>query len=264
MTKQQRNHDVAIADCGVVIVGGTSGVGHAAAHAFAVAGVRHIALVGRSRDRGEKVRKEIGSIGHTPVEFLAGDARDGASVLQIADEALQRLGRVDVLINATSAVHLPTLFHRTEVDAIPAILSDLVLPPLLMSRALLPDMRSHASGCIINVASDAAKVPTPGEAVIGAAMAAIVTFSKTLAMEAQRDGVRVNVLTPSLIEGTGTADRLFADDFSTRLFSKARDRAGLGVSTPQDQAALMIYLAGPGGRRITGQAISINGGISAA
>jgi NAD(P)-dependent dehydrogenase (short-subunit alcohol dehydrogenase family) len=125
-------------------------------------------------------------------------------------------------------------------------------------------MRAQSSGCIINVASDAAKVPTPGESVIGAAMAAIVVFSRTAAMEAKRDGVRVNVLTPSLVEGTGTAERLFADEFSARLFGKARALAQLGVSTPDDQAALMVYLAGPRGVRITGQAISVNGGISSA
>ena len=87
-------------------------------------------------------------------------------------------------------------------------------------------------------------------------------FTRTLAMEAKRDGIRVNVLTPSLVAGTGTARRLFDDAFSAALFGKARDLAQLGVSTPEDQAALMVFLAGPHGRRITGQAISINGGIS--
>jgi 2-hydroxycyclohexanecarboxyl-CoA dehydrogenase len=167
------------------------------------------------------------------------------------------------LINAAAGAHLPALFHYNSVEAIPGLIADLVLPPLLMARMVLPLMRAQSSGCIINVASDAAKVPPPGQSVIGAAMAAIVTFSRTLAMESKRDGVRVNVLTPSLIEGTGTAERLFADPFSARLFGKARERADLGVSTPDDQAALMVYLAGPHGRRITGQAISVNGGISA-
>jgi NAD(P)-dependent dehydrogenase (short-subunit alcohol dehydrogenase family) len=125
-------------------------------------------------------------------------------------------------------------------------------------------MREQRTGVIINVASDAAKVPTPGETVIGAAMAAIVTFSRTLAMEAKREGVRVNALTPSLITGTDTHDRVMANPFSAKLFSNAAKLAHLGVAQPDDLAEMMVFLASPAAARLTGQAISINGGISAA
>ena len=125
-------------------------------------------------------------------------------------------------------------------------------------------MREQKSGVIINVASDAAKVPTPGESVIGAAMAAIVMFTRTLAIEAKRDGVRANVLTPSLIGGTGAYDRVMTDPFSAKLFANAAKLAHLGVAQPDDLAAMMLFLAGPAAARLTGQAISINGGISAA
>jgi 2-hydroxycyclohexanecarboxyl-CoA dehydrogenase len=89
-------------------------------------------------------------------------------------------------------------------------------------------------------------------------------FSRTVAMEAKRDGIRVNAITPSLVEGTGVSERLFQDEFSSRLFGKAGSRASLGVSTPQDQAALLVFLASPAAAKLTGQAISLNGGISAA
>src|SRR5581483_1771644 len=173
-------------------------------------------------------------------------------------------GQIDVLVNAAAPAHVPALFRSTPAERLADILNDIVLPTLLMSRLVLPSMREQRGGCIINVASDAAKVPTPGEAVIGAAMSAIVTFTRTLALEAKRDGVRVNALTPSLITGTRTAEQLFADEFSARLFEKARARAGLGVTTPEDQAELLLFLASPAAARITGQAISANGGISAA
>jgi 2-hydroxycyclohexanecarboxyl-CoA dehydrogenase len=263
MSSVQSSDPQTIADCGVLIVGGTSGVGRAAAQAFISAGAPRLVLVGRNHDRGEAVRDELGGLAQAEVEFVAADIRDAEGAVRAANEAQNHLQRIDVLINAAAGAHLPALFHYNSVEAIPGLIADLVLPPLLMARTVLPLMRAQCSGCIINVASDAAKVPTPGESVIGAAMAAIVTFSRTLAMESKRDGVRVNVLTPSLIEGTGTAERLIADQFSARLFGKARERADLGVSTPDDQAALMVYLAGPHGRRITGQAISVNGGISA-
>jgi NAD(P)-dependent dehydrogenase (short-subunit alcohol dehydrogenase family) len=133
-----------------------------------------------------------------------------------------------------------------------------------MTRAALPLMGPRKGGVIVNVASDAAKVPTPGESVIGAAMAAIVTYSRVAALEAKRDGIRVNVLTPSLISGTPTTDRVTESGFSARLFAKVADMATLGIATPEDQAALILYLAGPAAAKLSGQAISLNGGISAA
>jgi 2-hydroxycyclohexanecarboxyl-CoA dehydrogenase len=119
-------------------------------------------------------------------------------------------------------------------------------------------------GSIISVASDAAKVATPGETLVGAAMAAIVMYSKAAALEAKREGVRINVLTPSLISDTPGAALISSDPFSAKLFEKAAAMAHLGVASPADLAAMALFLASPAGARITGQAISINGGISVA
>src|SRR5687768_9465219 len=99
------------------------------------------------------------------------------------------------------------LLRATPIAEIPATLAGQALPPLLMRRAVLPLMIAGGGGAIINFASDAAKVPTPGETVLGGSMAAIVTFTRTLAVEAKRDGVRVNAVTPSLIEGTLIGER---------------------------------------------------------
>ena len=116
---------------------------------------------------------------------------------------------------------------------------------------------------IINVASDAAKVPTPGETVIGAAMAGIAMFSRTLALEAKRQGIRVNVVTPSIVEGARLRARIAAGGFGAKLFEKASAAAHLGVATERDVAEVIGFLASDRAARVTGQVISINGGISA-
>jgi NAD(P)-dependent dehydrogenase (short-subunit alcohol dehydrogenase family) len=85
-----------------------------------------------------------------------------------------------------------------------------------------------------------------------------------LALEGKRDGIRVNVITPSLIAGTPTAERVLQDGFSKRLFEKAATQAHLGVAEPEDLAGLVVFLGSPASARLTGQAISVNGGISAA
>jgi NAD(P)-dependent dehydrogenase (short-subunit alcohol dehydrogenase family) len=95
-------------------------------------------------------------------------------------------------------------------------------------------------------------------------MAAIVMFSRVTAIEAKRNGIRVNAVTPSLIAGTPTAERVLEDGFSRGLFEKAAKMALLGVAEPEDLASLVVFLGGPGAARLTGQAISVNGGISAA
>jgi 2-hydroxycyclohexanecarboxyl-CoA dehydrogenase len=100
--------------------------------------------------------------------------------------------------------------------------------------------------------------------VIGAAKAAIVMFTRTIAIEEKRYGIRANALTPSLVYGTASTERITADGFSGKLFARAAQQAQLGVPTADDIAALTVFLCGPAAARLTGQAISVNGGISAA
>jgi 2-hydroxycyclohexanecarboxyl-CoA dehydrogenase len=89
-------------------------------------------------------------------------------------------------------------------------------------------------------------------------------LSRVAAIEGKRQGIRVNVLTPSLVLGTETARKILADGFSKKLFEKAAEQAHLGVVEVDEVAALAVWLAGPAAAKITGQAISVNGGISAA
>jgi len=249
----------------VLVAGGTSGVGLATALAFTDAGVRRIALLGRDADRGAAARRRVlEHCGGAQVEFLPCDA---GRVDQVADSigtVHERLGGLDVLVSSVTAAYRPELLHRTNPDDLGAILVGQALPPMLLTRLALPYLRGQGGGSIVNIASDAAKVPTPGEAALGAAMAAIVMFTRVAALEAKRDGVRVNVLTPSLIAGTTTAANVLSDGFSKKLFEKAAGQAHLGVAEPTDLAAMAVFLGGPAAARVTGQAISVNGGISVA
>ena len=164
---------------------------------------------------------------------------------------------------APEAIPGPLLFRSGFATWCAAIAGEQMIAPIHMCRAAMPWMREQNGGAIVNIASDAGKATTPGESVIGAAMAAIIMFTRTLAMEAKRSGIRVNAITPSLIEGTIAYHRTMGDEFSNKLFSKAVKMAQLGLTQPEDLAGMIVFRCGPGGARITGQAISINGGISA-
>lgn len=252
----------ALAQSFALITGGTAGVGFATARQLLEAGVPKVTIVGRNAERGAAAAAALGSLGE--VHFLMGDATLPAEAQRIASEAHAAMGAIDILLNSTAPNALPELLHRTDLAIIPDVLAQLALPPLLMTAAVLPYMRAQKSGVILNIASDAAKSATPGEAVIGGGMAAIVMFSRTVALEAKRDGIRVNALTPSLISGTLTSERILKEGFSQKLFEKAGGMASLGIAEADDIAALAVFLASPAAAKLTGQAISVNGGISAA
>ena len=244
-----------------VITGGTSGTGLEVAALLAESGVRSIVINGRDPGRGEAARLAV--LQRAPgasVTFMPADI----STLGDAKALFARVaaaGRpVGILVNSAGGDYAPELFHRTSPEDFEGIVRQSLLATMYCCHAALPLM--GRGGAIVNVASDAAKVPTPGEAVIGAALAGIVMFSRTLAIEAKRQGIRVNVVTPSLIAGTRTYDRVTAGGFSKKLFDKAIAAAHLGLATPKDVAETIVFLAGPRAARVTGQVVSINGGIS--
>lgn len=256
---------IKLSDLRIVIAGGTSGVGLATAHAFLEAGATKVAIMGRNAQRGAIARDELASSRpDADIIFLQADAGDANEAAAACETMVDKWGGIDAMICSVAASYTPALLFNTPVEDLSSILTGQALPPILLSRLVLPYMREQKFGVIINIASDAAKVPTPGESVIGAGMAAIVTFSRTLAMEAKRDGIRVNAITPSLIANTPLYDRIMADPFSAKLFTSAAKLASLGVAEPEDIAAMIVFLASPSAARLTGQAISVNGGISAA
>jgi 2-hydroxycyclohexanecarboxyl-CoA dehydrogenase len=252
-------------DSAVLVCGGTSGVGLASAVAFAQAGVKRLAVMGRHADRGEAARKTI--LEHAPraqIEFIAGDASDLQQAEASAERARSVLGGIDVLVTCTHGSNPAQPLDRIPPADISRLLLQSLLAPFQMSRIVLPWMQAQKGGSIIHVASDSAKLATPGGTILGAAMAAIVMFSRTLAMEAKRHGVRVNAVTPALISGTPLYDAVMADPFMARVFAEAARKSALGIPSAQDVAALIVFLGGPGAGRLTGQAISVNGGMSAA
>jgi 2-hydroxycyclohexanecarboxyl-CoA dehydrogenase len=252
-----------LSECSALIVGGTAGIGLASAQALAQSGVPRIVIVGRNAERGQLAAKSIAELG-AAATFVTGDAVDPAAAAAIATEADEILSGIDILMCSTAADVRPELFANIPTTDINRALTQLALPSMHMASEVLPGMRSRRHGIIVNVASDAAKTATPGEAVIGAAKAAIVMFTRTIAMEEKRYGIRANALTPSLVYGTASTERITSDGFSGKLFARAAQQAHLGVPTADDIAALTVFLCSPAAARLTGQAISVNGGISAA
>jgi 2-hydroxycyclohexanecarboxyl-CoA dehydrogenase len=177
-----------------VITGGTSGIGLETGALLAENGIRSIIINGRNAERGESARKEISlRAPEATVTFVQADVSTMPGV--------ERLFRsVSGIVNG----HLAVLVNSTGGDFAPAALP-----------------RMSKGSVIVNVGSDAAKVPTPGETAIGAAMSGMAMFSRSLAMEAKRDGIRVNMVTPSVVDGVRLRTRMAAGGFGAKLFEKA-------------------------------------------
>jgi NAD(P)-dependent dehydrogenase (short-subunit alcohol dehydrogenase family) len=222
-----------------------------------------VVINGRNAERGEAACARLREAApQAAIGFVAADVTDKQAVIDLIARSQDLLdGPLDVLVNSAGGDFVPALFHETSLEAIDGAIGQWLLSTMYCCRIALQHMSD--GGAIVNVASDAAKAPTPGEAVVGAAMAGIAMFSRTLAMEAKRRRIRVNVVTPSLVRGTQTYERVTSGGFSAKLFEKAARAAHLGLPAPDEVAAIIAFLASPDAARMTGQVISVNGGISA-
>jgi NAD(P)-dependent dehydrogenase (short-subunit alcohol dehydrogenase family) len=251
--------------CVALVTGSTSGIGFEIAAQLAEAGVRRLAISGRDPERGDAAARALSQrVPECDVRFLSCDLSQRDNAAKLVAEIVEAFGGIDILVTSIPGHLSPQPFHQVPVEAFEEQLQSHLGSVMYTCRAVMPHMIARAGGVIINLSSDAAKVATPGEAIQGACKAGVVMFSRTLALEASRYGIRVNAITPSIVKDTSAYKRVMASEFSQRLFAKAEAKAKLGVATPADIAPLAVFLAGPGAAKITGQAISVNGGISAA
>jgi NAD(P)-dependent dehydrogenase (short-subunit alcohol dehydrogenase family) len=251
--------------CVGLVTGSTSGIGFEIAAQLAEAGVGQLAISGRDAGRGEAAVRALSKRApECDIRFIPSDLGQREQAAALVAAVVEAFGAVDILVTSIPGHLSPQPFHQVPVEAFEEQLQSHLGSVMYTCHAVLPHMIARSGGVIINLSSDAAKVATPGEAIQGACKAGVVMFSRTLALEASRHGIRVNAITPSIVKDTSAYKRVMSSEFSQRLFAKAEAKAKLGVATPADIAPLAVFLAGPGAAKITGQAISVNGGISAA
>lgn len=244
-----------------LIVGGTAGIGLASARRLLAGGSAVVTIAGRNADRGAAALADLSGLGEAAYQQC--DASDPEQCEELMARAAAQMGGIDVLLSCAGGEPMPRLLHKTPTAELMGDITGVLAPVVQPARAVLPVMADQGAGSVICVASDAGKLATPGEVAIGAAMAGIAMFCRAMANEVKRDGIRVNCITPSIVRGTPLYDRLMADPFAGKLFAKAEQMANLGVATAEDIAETVAFLAGPGSARMTGQTISVTGGISA-
>jgi NAD(P)-dependent dehydrogenase (short-subunit alcohol dehydrogenase family) len=236
-----------------VVTGASRGIGAATARALDAAGAR-VALVARNAGELEDVARQLR---HHPLVIPA-DLHEPQAPAAIARNALEGLGRVDVLVNnAAFAARVPTV--ETDLATIDKLLAVNVRAPLLLIAALLPSMLENGSGSIINLSSVSALIGTPRRAAYAASKGAIDAATRSLAVEVGPRGVRVNSVAPGVVD---TA--LWASNKKVPGVAEAIDALTplRRWAAPEDVADVIVFLASDASRFITGETICADGGMA--
>lgn len=241
----------------VLVTGASTGIGAAAAKAFAAEGCRVVVHYNASRDAAEAVAAEIRGAGGE-AQLVNGDVRDSATARRVVEEAAEKLRGLDILINNAGG-----LVRRVPIadidDAVFDEIVDLnVRSTVAACSAGVPHLRRAGGGCIINVTSVAARLGGgPGASLYASSKAFVSTFTRALARELAPDRIRVNAVSPGVILTP------FHERYSTpQILESMRASIPMGRLGQADECAgTFVYLASDAlSGYVTGQVVEVNGG----
>jgi 2-hydroxycyclohexanecarboxyl-CoA dehydrogenase len=237
-----------------LVTGGASGIGMATVQSFAELGA-DVLLADINVARGEEVAQAIRAKGGK-AQFVRLDVTDVATIKACRDMVLATRGRLDILANVAGWGHIQP-FVENDDAFIDKVMSLNLRGPIELVRAFFPSMIEKKSGRIVNVASDAGRVGSLGESVYSAAKGGVIAFSKSLAREGARHNVLVNCICPG---PTDTPLLKSEPEKFLEAFVKAIPLRRFGK--PSEVADAIVFMASSRANYITGQVLSVNGGIT--
>ncbi len=237
-----------------VITGAGRGIGQAIALKLASAGADVVCVDLKAEFCDETVQKAM-SLGRK-AWGVAANVSDAASVESASEQILAAAGKVDILVNNAGITKDGLLMRMSEADW-DAVLDINLKGTFLFTKAFVRSFLKQRSGRIINIASVIGLIGNAGQCNYGASKAGVIGFTKSSARELASRGITVNAIAPGFIETAMTAK--LGQDVREALM-KQIPLGSLGQ--PDDVADAVLFLAGPGARYITGQVISVDGGMA--
>jgi len=250
--------DLGIAGKVALVTGASAGIGEAVALRLAAEGAR-LAVAARRREQLEDLARRASAIGAPEAAAFVADQTDAAALARLVREVEARFGAVDILVVNGGGPKPGTFTQMTAADWDAAYALTLK-SALALVDAVLPGMRARKWGRILALESVSVKQPIPSLVLSNAFRTAVVAALKTLSREVAPDGITVNSIATGLVE----TDR-FRAVYDTQ---EKRDAAVLQVpqrraASPEEYAPLVAFLCGAPARYVTGQTISIDGGLTA-
>ncbi len=235
--------------------GGGSGIAAATARRFAAEGGR-VAVVDLDADRAAAVAAELDGS-----SAIACDVSDESSVQRAVDEAVQRLGRIDCVLNAAGHVHFAPL-EQLSVEDWNRMLAVHLTGTFLVCRAVLPALRAAGGGSIVNLSSVTALVARTNLAAYSAVKGGIVSLSRQLALDLATDNVRVNALAPGSVR-TPMTQPVYGDEDGTPGHSAVPGSIQQRIAEPEEIAAAACFLLSADASFLTGTLLVADGGSTA-
>jgi 2-hydroxycyclohexanecarboxyl-CoA dehydrogenase len=237
-----------------IVTGGAQGIGRGIAVALAAEGA-DVAIFDTNVTAAHEVAEAIAKTGRRALA-LPVDVIDLGAVEAATAAVLKQWHRLDVLVN-----NVGWTANERFADSAPAAWRKVVdvnfIGTLNCTHTVLRTMVPAKRGRIVSIASDAARIGTPREAVYAGAKAAVIGFSKSLAAEVAQHGITVNVVSPATVDTPLLRGMLTMEQIERRRAANPMGRLG----TPDDVAAAVVFFASPGAAYVTGQVLSVNGGV---
>jgi NAD(P)-dependent dehydrogenase (short-subunit alcohol dehydrogenase family) len=237
------------------LAGATSGIGRAAAELFAAEGAR-VVVAGRRLAEGEEVVNGIRCLGGEAI-FIRTDVTEEASIAAAIDQTVRHYGTLNVLLsNAGGSSNKDGSVVDAALEEFWRVMKLDVYGTFLCNRFAIPHLIAAGGGAIINMASHAGVVGSPGRDAYSSAKGAVVTLTRTLAREYAAQKIRVNAIAPAGV-ATSRIKKMMEDP---KLRAMVDSTQVLGLISPQEIAATAVFLASEEARCMTGQILSVNAG----
>lgn len=243
-----------------LITGSTKGIGREIALLFAENGA-DVALNARSEGPAAEIIRKIEILGRRAI-FEPADIFEYAQVKGMADRVLQRMGQIDILVvsGGSSEEIAPGFFRDLDPESYVNFAKSQWISRLYCVRAVLDHMIERRIGKIVLLGTDAGRWPTPGESLPGGSGAALVMSTKVLAREFTRWQIRINTLSTTVTLDTPGLDMVLSASSASKVFKKALKRQPFPLKSA-DVAQATLFLASSASDAITGQTLSVNGGL---
>ena len=236
-----------------VVTGAGRGIGRAIALRFAAEGA-DIVCVSRTAENSGKVANEVRALGRKAWAHAV-DVAESKAVAEAGEKILAETGRVDILVNNTGITRDGLLVRMSEQDW-DTVLDTNLKGAFLFTKAFARAFIKRRSGRVINISSVTGLIGNAGQCNYAASKAALIGFTKSVARELASRGITVNALAPGFVETDMTA--ALSEEVRQELLQKIPLNA---LGQPDDIANAALFLASPAARYITGQVITVDGGM---